>query len=64
MPMYQYKCADCGKIHEKLQKFNETAPSCPECASDKQEKQLSTGTGICLMGWGWTKNGMSVSSRR
>lgn len=64
MPMYQYKCDDCGEVHEKLQKFNEAAPACPKCASEKQTKQVATNTSFCLMGYGWTKNGMSVSGRK
>jgi putative FmdB family regulatory protein len=64
--MYQYKCTACECVHEKLQKFNELAPACPKCdgTSDIQEKQLSSGTGILCLGYGWTRNGMSVGSRR
>lgn len=64
MPMYQYKCDECDHMHEKLQKIGEDAPACPKCSSAKQTKQLSANTGFCLMGYGWTKNGMSVSSKR
>lgn len=66
MPIYGYKCTACGKPCEKLQKFGDGPPAeCPECGErGTLEKQLSTGTGFCLMGRGWDKPGMSVSKRR
>lgn len=61
MPIYGYKCSDCGNEAEYLVKLSATEPpACKNCGKvDTQEKQLSTGTGFCLMGHGWYKNGMS-----
>lgn len=59
MPMYGYKCNNCGAQADYLVKISDPIPPCKQCASVDQEKQLSTGTGICLMGYGWSKPGMS-----
>ncbi len=40
MPIYEYKCKDCNKAFEKLV-FGEDEVFCPECNSNKVEKQLS-----------------------
>lgn len=63
MPMYAYACESCGEHHEHLQKFNEPAAPCPKCGSgsEKQTKQISTGTGFCLMGRDWHRPGMKAS---
>lgn len=58
--MYTYTCKTCMKTDDYLVKFNDPIPACKQCAdSSHQEKQLSAGTGFCLMGYGWTKNGMN-----
>lgn len=63
--MYGYKCDACGHELEKLQKLSD-APltDCPECNKPELKKTLASGTGICLMGHGWYKPGMSVSGRK
>lgn len=61
MPMYTYKCTKCdAPAADYLVKFNDPVPACKNCASVEQEKQLATNTGFCLMGYGWTKNGMNA----
>ncbi|MHC4483468.1 MAG: FmdB family zinc ribbon protein [Planctomycetota bacterium] len=43
MPIYQYKCGDCGKISEFLENFAGRADrTCVHCGSRKLRKQLST----------------------
>lgn len=63
MPIYTYKCAECGNTYDKLQRLSDQPPQCATCGAEsgKQEKQLSTGTGFCLMGYGWSRPGMSAS---
>ena len=31
MPFYTYKCPECGKEKELLQKMNESPPTCNKC---------------------------------
>lgn len=60
MPIYSYKCDKCGHQEDYLVKVSDPVPQCKECGSDEQTKQLSTNTGFCLMGYGWSKNGMNA----
>lgn len=52
MPIYEYRCPECGAEFEKMQKVDDPAPECPECGVDKAEKKISlssfqlTGTGF------------------
>lgn len=60
MPLYGYTCTTCEKSDDYLVKMNDPVPACKQCGlPDHQEKQLSTGTGFLLMGYGWSKNGMN-----
>lgn len=40
MPIYDYRCTDCGKTSELLVKAS-TVPNCPACASRNLEKLVS-----------------------
>jgi len=53
MPIYAYKCAECGHDHEALQKFSD-APltDCPACGQPALAKQV-TAAGFQLKGSGW-----------
>jgi putative FmdB family regulatory protein len=43
MPIFEYKCADCGKVSEFLEKADTKADhSCPACGGKKLTKQFST----------------------
>lgn len=65
MPIYQYKCSDCGHELEELQKFSdEPLKECPNCKKEALEKQISTDTGFCLMGHGWHRPGMKAGSTK
>jgi len=53
MPIYAYKCADCGHEKEVLQKISD-APltDCPDCGHAAMVKQV-TAAGFQLKGNGW-----------
>lgn len=40
MPVFEYKCRDCGFEFDELV-FGEREISCPECDSKKVEKKIS-----------------------
>lgn len=43
MPIFEFKCAECGAGFEALAlPGKETAASCPECGGEKLEKLFST----------------------
>lgn len=53
MPIYEYRCAQCGAHKEHLQKMG-AAPltHCPSCGAAAYEKQISA-AGFQLKGSGW-----------
>ena len=44
MPLYEYRCAECGHEFEMMLRFSEAnkIPTCPRCESIKTNKKLST----------------------
>ena len=42
MPLYEYRCAGCGRLFERLVRSWNEAVACPSCASEQVEKQVST----------------------
>ena len=52
MPLYEYGCSSCGKVHEVMQKFSDAPLSaCPECQGPV-EKLVSLSS-FALKGSGW-----------
>ena len=52
MPIYEYKCLECGNHVERMQKISdEPLKECPNCGG-KLEKQWSR-TGFQFKGTGW-----------
>lgn len=43
MPMYEYRCQECGKLYEQLRRMSEadTNLECPQCGGKKVERQIS-----------------------
>jgi putative FmdB family regulatory protein len=52
MPIYEYKCLDCGAHVEKMQKFSDAPLTVCENCGGKMEKQLSL-SGFQFKGEGW-----------
>ncbi len=44
MPIYEYRCQDCGNRFEILQRLGQGPEglNCPECGEERVEKQYST----------------------
>jgi len=55
MPIYEWKCDDCGKKKETFQSIKDIAPSCENCLST-MDKQVSLSS-FSLKGSGWAKDG-------
>ncbi|MGH8705016.1 MAG: FmdB family zinc ribbon protein [Burkholderiales bacterium] len=53
MPIYEYRCPDCGLQNEYLQKVSEPPMTvCPSCGKESLQKLLSH-AGFQLKGSGW-----------
>jgi len=53
MPIYEYRCADCGHELEAVQKISEEPLlNCPACSQDALKKRISA-AGFRLKGGGW-----------
>ena len=55
MPLYEYRCAACGKTFEILRRFQDTdlGLKCPKCLSEEIERIISSfATGGCGGGTG------------
>jgi putative FmdB family regulatory protein len=53
MPIYEYRCSDCGFQNEYLQKVSEPRLTvCPSCGKETFNKLLSA-AGFQLKGSGW-----------
>jgi putative FmdB family regulatory protein len=55
MPIYEYRCAQCGQQYEKIRRVTERdrPAECPKCKSPESELQISAfATGGCGAGAG------------
>ncbi|MCL4475828.1 MAG: zinc ribbon domain-containing protein [Nitrospirae bacterium] len=63
MPVYEYQCQMCGKLHEIMQRYTD-APltKCPECGGEM--KKLISNTSFVLKGAGWYKTDYASGGSR
>ena len=54
MPLYEYRCSECGHRFEVLQHLGEGAEKliCPECGAASPQKQFSTFASSAASGGG------------
>lgn len=53
MPIYEYRCENCGHEMEAIQKMaDDPLTECPKCAKPALKKLISAG-GFVLKGTGW-----------
>jgi putative FmdB family regulatory protein len=64
MPIYGYRCAECGEEHEALQKVSEPPLTvCPACGKPALQKQLSA-AGFQLKGSGWYATDFKATGKK
>jgi putative FmdB family regulatory protein len=64
MPIYGYRCGECGQDHEVLQKVSEPPlTECPACGKPALKKQLSA-AGFQLKGSGWYATDFKSSAKK
>ena len=62
MPLYAYKCDNCGVQFDKLQKFTDKPiKRCPECNKNSAKRVIQP-AGIIFKGSGWYKTDSRSSS--
>ena len=64
MPIYEYKCEDCGHRMEAMQKMSEDAlRDCPECNAPKLKKLISA-VAFRLKGSGWYETDFKAGDKK
>lgn len=62
MPIYEYKCPDCGHQFDVIQKMSDAPVTvCPSCAAGNVRKLISA-TSFVLKGSGWYKDHYGLKS--
>jgi len=63
VPVYVFRCLDCGLEHEVLRRLGETEPDpCPDCAG---VTRLRLGrVAVRYDGWGWAATDSLVADTR
>jgi putative FmdB family regulatory protein len=60
MPLYEYKCDECGALIERLMRVNEQAPDCERCDGE-MSKQVSRSS-FTLRGSGWARDNYGLTN--
>ena len=64
MPIYEYRCAECGYEMDKLQKISDPPlTDCPACGRPGLQKLVSA-AGFRLKGGGWYETDFKDKNRR
>ncbi len=64
MPIYEYRCNDCGHEFETIQKISESPlETCPSCEEDALVKKISV-AGFRLSGTGWYETDFKSGNKR
>ena len=64
MPIYEYRCEDCGHEMDALQKLSDDAlTDCPACGKPALKKLISA-AGFRLKGSGWYETDFKSGSKK
>ena len=64
MPIYEYKCSNCGHQFEKIPKFSDKpAKVCPKCSTDGLKKLISSPS-FRLKGSGWYETDFKTGTKK
>jgi putative FmdB family regulatory protein len=64
MPIYDYKCSNCGQELEIIQKFSDKPKTlCPNCGEESLTKQISAPS-FRLKGAGWYETDFKTCQKK
>ena len=64
MPIYEYKCSNCGHQFEKIQKFSdEPRKKCPNCDKNTLNKLISSPS-FRVKGGGWYETDFKTGNKK
>ena len=64
MPIYEYKCSNCGHQFEKIQKFSDDPlKKCPKCDKNTLNKLISSPS-FRLKGSGWDETDFKTGNKK
>ena len=64
MPIYEYKCSNCGHQFEKIQKFSDDPlKKCPNCDKNALNKLISSPS-FRLKGSGWYETDFKTGKKK
>tara|TARA_B100000497_G_scaffold13922_1_gene16027 strand:+ start:582 stop:866 length:285 start_codon:yes stop_codon:yes gene_type:complete len=64
MPIYDYKCSNCGHQFELIQKFSDQpAEICPQC-TQKSVQKLVSAPSFRLKGGGWYETDFKTGAKK
>ena len=64
MPIYEYKCSNCGHQFEKIQKFSDDPlKKCPKCDKNALNKLISSPL-FRLKGSGWYETDFKTGNKK
>jgi len=64
MPIYDYKCSNCGHQFELIQKFSDQpAEICPKCSKSSVQKLVSAPS-FRLKGGGWYETDFKTGTKK
>ena len=64
MPLYEYRCEECGTVSEINHRMSDPAPTdCPACGAPKLSKQISA-AGFRLKGEGWYETDFKSGNKK
>ena len=64
MPIYDYKCSNCGQEHEIIQKFSDKPKTlCSKCGEESLSKLISAPS-FRLKGGGWYETDFKTGKKK
>jgi putative FmdB family regulatory protein len=62
MPIYEFKCAACGKEFETLVRSASTVPACPSCQGTDLHKKISSFSAVSRSAFAATSSSAALEA--